>query len=339
MKEKILVRRACFMICGGYLGIFLIGAAAGIGFYQKGILTGKALACILAVDVLLLLLLLRGVDHCIVRPYRLHKQKIQHFIGSSQYADLLEGVWEIYEGELEVWRRFDKMLDKQNIIQLSTKHAELLALQNQINPHFLYNTLEAIRGDALCEGMEDIADTTEALSTFFRYTISDTRNLVTLEDELENIENYFKIQKYRFGNRIALQVDFPEDYARVLQCRLPKLTLQPMVENAVFHGLESKGEGGLVLISIDSTANKLLLSIQDDGGGIPEEELHRLNEKLESPEVKTPEKKKGGIALTNVSRRIKLLFGEEYGVHLFSIQGVGTDVQVTVPMIYEDQAE
>lgn len=339
MKEKILIRRAGIMICGGYLGIFFILAAVGIKCYQEEILTERMLAIILAGDVLLLLLLLKGLDRWIIRPYRLHKQKIEHFMRSSQYADLMEGNCEVYEGEQEVWRRLDKMLDKQNIIQLSTKHAELLALQNQINPHFLYNTLEAIRGDALCEGMNDIADTTEALSTFFRYTISDTGNLVTLEDELENIENYFKIQKYRFGNRVSLQVDFPEDYARVLQCRLPKLTLQPIVENAVFHGLESKGEGGLVLISIDSTPNKLMLNIRDDGGGIPEEELHRLNEKLERPEVKTSEKKKGGIALTNVSRRIKLLFGEEYGVHIFSIQGVGTDVQVTVPMIYEDRTE
>lgn len=339
MKEKILARRAWIMLCGSGLCIFFSVAASGIGFYHYGILSGRGAALILAGDVLLLIGFYKGTDHWLIRPYRLHNQKIGHFMGSSQYGELLEDGYEVYEGEKAVWEKVDKMLDKQNIIQLSTKHAELLALQNQINPHFLYNTLEAIRGDALCEGMNDIADTTEALSTFFRYTISDTGNLVTLEDELENIENYFKIQKYRFGERISMQVDFPEDYARVLQCRLPKLTLQPIVENAVFHGLESKSEGGLVLISIDSTANKLMLSIQDDGGGIPEEELHRLNERLEHPEVKPSEKKKGGIALTNVSRRIKLLFGDEYGVHIFSIQGVGTDVQVTVPIIYESRSE
>lgn len=96
-------------------------------------------------------------------------------------------------------QKLDSILDKKNIIELSTKHAELLALQNQINPHFLHNTLEAIRGDALCEGIDSIADTTEALSTFFRYTITDTGNLVSVEDELENVENYFKkIQQYRF---------------------------------------------------------------------------------------------------------------------------------------------
>ena len=88
-----------------------------------------------------------------------------------------------------------------------------------------------------------------------------------------------------------------------------------------------------MLISIDSTQNKLILSIQDDGYGIDENELHKLNERLKHPEIKQTEKKKGGIALSNVSRRIKLLFGEEYGLHIFSITGIGTDVQVTLPII------
>ena len=111
------------------------------------------------------------------------------------------------------------------------------------------------------------------------------------------------------------------------------------MENAVFHGLESKDTGGLVLISIDSTQSKLLISIQDDGVGIPENELQKLNERLARPEEKPAEKKKGSIALTNVSRRIKLLFGEEYGLHIFSIPGVGTEVQVSVPFINESDKD
>ncbi|HAX51933.1 MAG TPA: sensor histidine kinase [Lachnospiraceae bacterium] len=271
----------------------------------------------------------------IISPYKQHMEKVENYISNRKYEDLIDDKVYFFRGEREVWQQLDNMLDKQNLIRLSTKHAELLALQNQINPHFLYNTLEAIRGDALCEGMIEIADMTEALSTFFRYTISDTGNLVTLEDELENVENYFKIQKYRFGERLSLQVEFPEDYPKVLQYRLPKLTLQPIVENAVFHGLETENTKGLVLISIDSTINKLMLNIQDDGCGIKEERLIKLNEKLAHPEVRQIEKKKGGIALTNVSRRIKLLFGDEYGVHVCSILGMGTNVQVSVPIINE----
>ena len=260
-------------------------------------------------------------------------------MGNSQYGDLLEEDCEVYEGELEVWKKFDKMLDKQNIIQLSTKHAELLALQNQINPHFLYNTLEAIRGDALCEGMNDIADTTEALSTFFRYTISDTGNLVTLEDELENIENYFKIQKYRFGERISMQVDFPEDYARVLQCRLPKLTLQPILENSIIHGTELKVGKGHLTIYLQRTGERLLIQVSDDGVGMDEETLARLNGKLGKGGLvgASAGSQRGGVALVNVDNRIRLLFGEEYGLHVYSMPELGTTVEITLPIITSDR--
>ena len=232
-------------------------------------------------------------------------------------------------------QKLDSILDKKNIIELSTKHAELLALQNQINPHFLYNTLEAIRGDALCEGIDSIADTTEALSTFFRYTITDTGNLVSVEDELENVENYFKIQQYRFGDKLDMRINFPDDYSRIQECKLPKLTLQPVVENAIFHGLEAKAEGGIITISLEMTEKKLLINIHDDGIGIDEEELIRINQRLEeaSGPRREEKRKRGGIALPNVSRRIKLLFGEEYGIHIYSIPNFGTEVRITVPII------
>ena len=243
--------------------------------------------------------------------------------------------YQIFPEQNEVMQKLDSILDKKNIIELSTKHAELLALQNQINPHFLYNTLEAIRGDALCEGIDSIADTTEALSTFFRYTITDTGNLVSVEDELENVENYFKIQQYRFGDKLDMRVNFPDDYARILECKLPKLTLQPVVENAIFHGLEAKAEGGVIIISLEMTEKKLLINIHDDGIGIDEEELIKINQRLEitSGPLTEEKRKRGGIALPNVSRRIKLLFGDEYGIHIYSIPNLGTEVRISVPII------
>lgn len=337
MKKKIIIKRL-FTINGILLMIPLGALLLGGAWYSsRGELSKTRIAAMLFVFAIITFFINWIAYWLIICPYRKHMEKVENYIHKGQYEELIDDEVYFFHGEREVWQQLDNMLDKQNLIRLSTKHAELLALQNQINPHFLYNTLEAIRGDALCEGMTEIADMTEALSTFFRYTISDTGNLVTLEDELENVENYFKIQKYRFGERLSMQVEFPEDYSKVLQYRLPKLTLQPIVENAVFHGLETENTKGLVLISIDSTINKLMLSIQDDGCGIQEEKLMMLNEKLAHPEVRQIEKKKGGIALTNVSRRIKLLFGDEYGVHICSILGVGTNVQVSVPIINEKE--
>ncbi len=235
--------------------------------------------------------------------------------------------------------RINKLLDKQTAIQMSKKQAQYLALQNQISPHFLYNTLEAIRGDALDAGMYQIAETTEALATFFRYTITEVENLVALEDELENVENYFTIQQYRFGDKLNMKILIGEDIG-LLQCQLPRLILQPIIENAVFHGLECKRGEGTIRISIETTKNKLLISILDDGVGMDEEQLEYINQRLSRIEINQEsddKEKQGGIALYNVSSRIKLLFGEEFGLHIYSTQNIGTNVRITLPLILENK--
>lgn len=208
-------------------------------------------------------------------------------------------------------------------------------MQNQINPHFLYNTLEGIRGEAITAGLDNVAQMTEALATFFRYTISNLENLVTLEDELGNIENYFIIQQYRFGERLRLQVVCDEDdRAELLQCRIPKLTLQPIVENSIVHGVERKIGRGNLRIKIEGTAKRLLITVSDDGLGMEEDVLASLNRQISSTRfdyVCSDTKREGGIALVNVNNRIKLLFGEQYGLCIYSTPGVGTDVEVTLP--------
>jgi Predicted signal transduction protein with a C-terminal ATPase domain len=274
----------------------------------------------------------------LVVPYENSRALFRRFAQDEIYQELLDSPYRIFEEQQMVLKHFDSLLDQKNMIQLSTKQAELLALQNQINPHFLYNTLEAIRGDALCAGLDSIANTTEALATFFRYTITETGNLVTVQDELDNIDNYFKIQQYRFGEKFTMNVNFPpdDDVNSLLSLKLPKLTLQPLIENAIFHGLESKAEGGSIDIGFETSASSLLISIRDDGIGIPEEKLAEINYKLEHLSLHRANEnsgQKGGIALFNVARRIKLLFGEDYGFHIYSISGLGTDVKIKIPII------
>jgi two-component system sensor histidine kinase YesM len=230
--------------------------------------------------------------------------------------------------------------DKENEIQknqilLSDRQAELLALQNQINPHFLYNTLEAIRGDALKAGNKNIAAITEALSTYFRYTISETRSKVPLIEELENIENYFQIQQYRFGEKLQMKIDILCDNS-VLEVYCLKLMLQPIIENAIFHGLEKIRDGGLIEIRIEKIDNKLKIIIQDNGTGMDEVSLKKLNEDLRSNN-QIPNKKHG-IALLNVNRRIQLVFGPKYGISVFSIPDIGTSVIVEIPTGTTDEA-
>ena len=151
------------------------------------------------------------------------------------------------------FHEIEDRLHGEEITRLRQKQAEYLALQNQINPHFLYNALEAIRSDALLADCEDIAETTEALATFFRYTISNVQEYVTFSDELDNAENYFTIQRCRFGDKLDMELEMENE--DLLEARMPKLILQPLVENAVVHGLEGKIGKGTVHISVENSEN------------------------------------------------------------------------------------
>ena len=162
--------------------------------------------------------------------------------------------------------------------------------------------------------------------------------LVTLEDELRNIENYYIIQRYRFGERINLSIDYGDEDERDELCkyRMPKLTLQPIVENAIIHGIECKIGRGNIRIKVESTAKRLIITVSDDGVGMDEARLQRLNRELETPSldfVNPDREKRGGIAIINVNSRIRLLFGEQYGITIYSTEGVGTDVEITLPLV------
>lgn len=275
----------------------------------------------------------------LLKEERYYRDLCDRFSEGKIYQEFVDHIGMLFKKLAPAVERLDGLLERQNIIQLSTKQAEFLALQNQINPHFLYNTLEAIRGDALSAGMDNIADITEALSVFFRYTITETNNLVTIGEELDNVENYFKIQQYRFGEKLSIDVRICDEEENILQMQCPKLSLQPVIENAIFHGLERKREKGRISLMLEIVDEDLHISISDNGIGIEERKLAKLNERLERVSVGyivgDGKGERGGIALKNVCRRIKLLFGEKYGLHVDSIIGIGTKVTLVLPVLYK----
>lgn len=233
--------------------------------------------------------------------------------------------------------RYAAYKTRKNNAQMLNKQTELTALQSQINPHFLYNTLESIRGQALIDDNFEIAKMVEALSAFFRYSISRKGNLVTLRDEMANIENYMLIQKYRFNNRFSMEVIIDEEDEEAYNFLIPRLIIQPVVENAIFHGLEEKLEGGKVIIEVIVTDQNLILTISDNGKGMDSKKLKELNARIQSKNMDLEEDEKHdqrntSIALPNIHKRIQLLFGEEYGVNVYSTVGQGTDVEITVPV-------
>lgn len=273
----------------------------------------------------------------IIVPYRKAEKWMRHFLDGYIISDLKDLdsflITPFMKDQVEA---MNEMLKSPQMMDMNKRQAQYLALQNQINPHFLYNTLESIRGEALIAGLDSIADMTEALAKFFRYTITKVENLVTVEEELDNCETYFRIQKYRFGDRLNLHIKCDdEDEEAVMNCRIPKLTLQPILENSIIHGTEVKIGTGNLSIEFERTDKRLIVRISDDGVGMDEKTLARLNRRLEkngSSVAYKEEGQKGGIALVNVNNRIHLLFGEEYGMHVYSVPGKGTDVEITIPI-------
>ncbi|MGN8737866.1 sensor histidine kinase [Bilifractor sp. HCP3S3_D3] len=222
--------------------------------------------------------------------------------------------------------------------ELMTEKMRFTQLQNQINPHFLYNTLENIRARAIIDDNLIVADMTEALSQYFRYNISKGNDIVTLSEELNNIRLYMKIQRFRFADRMSFQLFIHDDGGIADHCQIPKMTLQPIVENAIFHGLENKREKGTVTIHVEFTDAHVVIWVTDDGVGMSPLQLKNLRISLSRNPLYSvyTHRGGGGIALKNVNNRLKLLYGNECGIVVNSTEGVGTQVRLEIPLILKD---
>ncbi len=230
-------------------------------------------------------------------------------------------------------REFAKTANEQDV-ETKNELAIFNSLQSQIDPHFLYNALESIRGQAILDKAPVIAEMAEALANYFRYSISSRSNIATLKEELRNVENYLKIQLFRFGNRFKVEINYEED-EDVLEAILPKLTLQPIIENSIIHGFSRLIKDACIKINITPTEKTIKIVISDNGVGMNESDLRALNEKIENYKttLQTTQVKHVGIAMPNIDQRLKILFGKDYGIHVFSIEGIGTDVEIYIPYL------
>lgn len=219
---------------------------------------------------------------------------------------------------------------------LLQKQAELGVMQNQINPHFLYNTLECLRGLALMQGAEETADMAQLLSRLYRYYISSGSDMQPIEKELQCVDNYIKIQQYRFPNRFVLINNIDYSDRGVMEYRIPKLTLQPIIENIIHHAFSTRLGDNRIRLDVEKTQSRLILIIEDNGNGMDEATLNKLNERFVSPETELPEqdtKSSGtGIALSNINMRIRIIFGNSYGLIAFSSPGLGTQIRIELPL-------
>lgn len=229
--------------------------------------------------------------------------------------------------------------------KLAENDARLSALQAQINPHFLYNTLNIMKSISRLNGVEEVAEMSESLADLFKYTMKNLQLPVSLRQELEHVDNYMNIQKHRFGDRFELRMEVPEE---MMNASVLKLTVQPLVENAIVHGFSRKKADAFIDIKIYREGEVLLISVKDNGLGMEEQTLRKLEQRLANYHKRSKyhvQEDGEGIGLSNIHQRIQLLYGEAYGVKVASAWGAGTTVtlifpyKVFTPMLAEETRE
>lgn len=235
---------------------------------------------------------------------------------------------------------FNHMLEELNdyinkvyLANIQQKETEIRALKMQIQPHYLYNTLDVIRMKALENGDDTTAALLESLSRQLRYLTDQNKKEVLLRDEIGNVREYFQMIRIRYNGLYDLLINVRED---TLDLRVPKLILQPLVENALKHGLRTREGSGRIHIFAERKDGKLLLQVMDNGVGMDEDQVKQLNQKLREKTQAVSETGKS-IGLKNVEDRIRLLYGEEYHMEVDSKKGMGTIIICTLPAMEPDK--
>lgn len=225
--------------------------------------------------------------------------------------------------------KIKELLDAKINEQENLKKAELKALQAQINPHFLYNTLDTIVWMAEANKTSQVIEIVRALSSFFRITLSKGKDWIPIRQEIEHVRSYLTIQKIRYRDILDFCIEADE---AILDGTILKLTLQPLVENALYHGIKNKRNGGTITVrAVRKDENLIHLEVQDDGVGFTNYKLAQIRAALEDDTAQIT-LKESGFGLENVHKRIKLYYGKQYGLKVESQYQGGTRVTVAIPM-------
>lgn len=214
--------------------------------------------------------------------------------------------------------------------QRSKRKAEIETLQAQIKPHFLYNTLDTISWMAEDYNAKDIVNLVGALTRVFRIGLNKGREEINLKDEIDHINSYLIIQKYRYEDKLSYEIDFDRE---ILNSLILKLITQPIVENAIYHGIKEKRGKGKILIKFNRVFDDIVITVEDNGAGISEEKLQNINSMLETSNSFCIDSESGsGYGISNVNTRIKLTYGQAYGLKYYSKIGEGTKVEIKLPV-------
>ena len=255
-------------------------------------------------------------------------QPINEIRGSDEISNLMHNYNRIVgiNNELTNTIYKDKLREQENAI--ARKNAELLALQSQINPHFLFNALESIRMHSILKGENETAEMVQRLAIMERQNVEWHDDAVTIEEEEGFIDAYLQLQSYRFGDRISFDIDIDEECKNIL---IPKLTLVTFVENACVHGIESKSSQGWIFVRVYKTNDNLVIEVEDTGDGMDDKEVSVLQERMNSVTIDTVKKAKH-VGILNACLRIKMMFRDQAKFAIESEKGIGMSVIITIPL-------
>ncbi|MBM0067027.1 sensor histidine kinase [Bacillus gibsonii] len=299
---------------------------------SKTSLLNKLMVASFIVFLVIILLISRKLARTISKPLEELTQKMKQVeVGNvkpmieENMTHSSDEIGQLHTNFVSMIGRMNTLIDENYSKQLVIKETEYRALQAQINPHFLYNTLDSINWLAKMNKQQDISSIAESLGNMMRTIISKKEPLITLEEELTIVHHYMVIQSYRYKSRLTFSME-QSDHLKSLQ--IPKLTIQPIVENAIQHSLEEVIGECQIHIYFKVSGEHLYITVKDNGVGMSQETI-------ESIYAGTVKPKRSGIGLTNIMERLRIMFGEPFGIQIESKVGVGTTVTVKIPSVGE----
>ena len=254
-------------------------------------------------------------------------QPIKEINGSDEISELMHNYNRIVEINNDLTNTIYKDKLREQESDLARKNAELLALQSQINPHFLFNALESIRMHSILKGENETAEMVQRLAVMERQNVEWHEDSVTIAEEEGFIEAYLQLQSYRFGDRISFDIDIDDDCKNIL---IPKLTMVTFVENACIHGIESKATQGWIFVRVYKEDGDLVIEVEDTGDGMDEKEVVQLKNKMNNVTIDAVKKAKH-VGILNACLRIKMMFKNQAKFTIESEKGIGMSVIITIP--------
>ena len=281
------------------------------------------------------IILTYALHHTISKPVSLLINRLEE-IGGGDFSRDAQIEWDnelgaIGRGINNLSDNVSALLEKKLMDEKTKQDLEYQVLQSQINPHFLYNTLNTIKWMATIQGSEGIADMSTALSRLMKNISKGTEHLITIKEEFALLDDYFTIMKYRYGGTISLE--YKTDDESLLLCKINRFSMQPIIENAIFHGIEPKGSAGKIVIHTYQKDTNIVIDVTDNGVGMDEESINAvLNGKS-----KTSTEFFRQIGVYNVNERIKYTFGKEYGISITSVPGEYTTMSFVIPHLVGEE--